>query len=190
VARIVLFHHAQGLRPDVEDWAESLRSGGHEVSTPDLFEGAAFDNLEDGVANRDQIGIRELIRRAASALSELPPDLVYSGFSMGAQAAQYFAATRPEARAAILMHGGMPGEPIEWPGGTLAQLHYMTGDPWVDAELVPPFAAAVEAAGSKLEVFSYPGEGHLFADPAGADYDPAAAGAMLERELDLLERLG
>jgi hypothetical protein len=39
VARIVLFHHAQGLRDDVLTWAESLV-------------------LEDGIAHRDEVGTR------------------------------------------------------------------------------------------------------------------------------------
>jgi dienelactone hydrolase len=39
VAEVVLFHHAQGLTPGVAAFADGLRSAGHIVHTPDLFDG-------------------------------------------------------------------------------------------------------------------------------------------------------
>ena len=189
MARIVLFHHAQGLRPDVEAWAESLRAGGHEVTAPDLYERATFDDLDSGVANMEEVGLPELIRRGSKALEEQPGDVVYAGFSIGAKLAQYFTSTRPQARAALLMYGGATNEPIDWPAGVPAQIHYMADDDWADAWAVAPFAATIEAAGGTLEAFSYPGEAHLFADPDGPDYDRGAADLMLKRELELLARL-
>lgn len=192
MADIVLFHHAQGLRPDVRAWADSLREAGHEVWTPDLFEGATFDRLEDGVAFRDETGIPELMRRATEALEKLPAELVYAGFSMGAVPAQSLAATRPGARAAVLMHGVVPLETIgveAWPGGVHVQAHYKIGDPWVDAAGVESFEISVRASGAPIEIYTYPGDGHLFADPDGPDYDRAAAELMLGRELAFLERL-
>ena len=61
MAHVALFHHAQGLRPDVLAWADSLRVAGHEVETPDLYEGRTFDLLEDGIAHRDELGIPALM---------------------------------------------------------------------------------------------------------------------------------
>jgi dienelactone hydrolase len=192
MADIVLFHHAQGLRPDVLAWADSLREAGHEVTTPDLFEGATFDRLEDGIARRDEIGIPELIRRASEAVEQLPAELVYAGFSMGAATAAYFAATRAGARAALLMHGVAPVETLgveAWPGDVSVQAHCKVEDPLVDAAEVGAFESFVRASGAPIEIYAYPGDGHLFADPDGPDYDRAAAELMLERELAFLERL-
>jgi dienelactone hydrolase len=76
VAHVVLFHHAQGLRPDVTTWADSLREAGHAVETPDLFEGRTFERLDEGIAHRDQVGIPTLIGRAGEFLGGLPQDLV------------------------------------------------------------------------------------------------------------------
>jgi dienelactone hydrolase len=192
VERIVLFHHAQGLRRDVLDWADALREAGHEVDTPDLFEGVTFEQLEDGIAHRDELGIPTLIGRAAEFLEGLPDELAYAGFSMGASSAHYFAVTRPGARAALLMHGTAPPATLGergWPSEVPAQLHCAAEDPYVDTARIEAAEQAVREAEAPLEVFTYPLRGHLFADPDGPDYDRDSAQLMLERELALLGRL-
>ncbi len=192
MAHVVLFHHAQGLRPDVLGWADALREAGHEVETPDLYEGRTFDRLGDGIAHRDEVGIPALVGRAGSFLEDLPSELVYAGFSMGASTAHYFAVTRPGARAAVLMHGTAPPTTLGdggWPSGVAAQLHCADDDPYVDAGGLEAAERAVREAGAPLEVFAYPLRGHLFADPDGPDYDEASANLMLERELALLAGL-
>jgi dienelactone hydrolase len=193
VAHVVLFHHAQGLRPDVLAWADSFREAGHEVETPDLFEGRTFDELEDGIAHRDELGIPTLIGRAAESLGDLPAELVYAGFSMGASTAHYFAVTRPGALGALLMHGTAPPQSLggaKWPASAPAQLHYAAGDPYLDAGSIAAFERSVGEVGAPLEVFAYPGIRHLFADSDGPDYDQSSAELMLERNLEFLGRLG
>jgi dienelactone hydrolase len=193
MARIVLFHHAQGLRDDTIAWADSFRQAGHEVDTPDLYEGRTFDRLEDGIAHRDSVGLPTLIGRAAQVLQDFPEDLVYAGLSMGASAAHYFAVTRPGARGVLLMHGTAPAASLgdaDWPSAMPAQLHKKERDPLMDDAGVEALERSAGSAGAHLDVFVYPGEGHLFADPDGPDYDPDAAALMLDRELRFLRRLG
>jgi dienelactone hydrolase len=190
MADVVLFHSAQGLRRDVTAWADSLRGAGHQVWTPDLFDGATFERLEDGVAHRDSIGIPELMRRASDAVSELPSALVYAGFSMGAPPAEILGATRPGARGALLMHGVAPVEALGvevWPSDVPVQVHYAVADRWVDASGVEALENLARARGASIEVHTYPGDGHLFADPDAPEYDRASAELMLERELAFLE---
>lgn len=190
VAHLVLFHHAQGLRPDVLTWAESLREAGHEVEAPDLFEGRTFERLDEGIAHRDEVGMPTLIARASEFLEGMPNELVYAGFSMGAAAAHYFTVARAGARGAILMHGWSPPEFLDghWPTGAPGQVHYAAEDPQIDSP-IDAVERSVRDAGGSLEVFTYPGDGHLFADPDGPDYDPHAAQLMLQRELEFLSRL-
>jgi dienelactone hydrolase len=192
MAHVVLFHHAQGLRDDVPGWADSLRQAGHEVETPDLYEGRTFDRLEDGIAHRDELGIPLLIQRAGKFLEQLPGELVYAGFSMGASTAHYFSVTRPGARGALLMHGTAPPTTLGgagWPASVPGQLHYAEGDPYLSSEGVEAVQQSAGDAGASLEVFTYPGGGHLFADPEGPDYDADSASLMLERELEFLSHL-
>ncbi|CAM5689203.1 Dienelactone hydrolase OS=Streptomyces alboniger OX=132473 GN=CP975_09025 PE=4 SV=1 [Streptomyces alboniger] len=55
---IVLFHSTYGLRPAVRQAADRLRDAGHQVWTPDLFEGRTFDTVEEGMAHRTGSGGR------------------------------------------------------------------------------------------------------------------------------------
>jgi dienelactone hydrolase len=186
MSNVVLFHSALGLRPAVLRFADTLRSAGHRVTTPDLFEGAVFDRLEDGVAHRDKIGIPTLIERASLAVAPLGDDLVYAGFSMGTGPAQMLALTRPGARGAILMHGALPLEMLgidRWPSGLRAQIHFAESDPWMDVTVPEALACA------DVELVRYSGSGHLFADEGSTDYDAAHAERMLRRVLELLKAL-
>jgi dienelactone hydrolase len=192
MAHVVLFHHAQGLRPDVLSWADSLRDAGHEVETPDLYDGVTFDRLDDGIAHRDKVGIPTLMQKAGEILQGLPEDVVYAGFSMGASTAHYFAVTRPGALGVLLMHGTAPAASLgdaTWPSDMSGQLHKKENDPLMDDAGPEALRKSAEAAGTPLEIFSYPGTGHLFADPEGPDYDEEAAKLMLQRQLDFLARL-
>jgi len=193
VSKVVLLHSAQGLRPGVEGWAERLREAGHEVWAPDLFEGRSFDDLEAGVAHRDELGVPELMRRAEAALAELPAEVVYAGFSMGAASAGYYAATRVGCRGAVLMSGVTPLAQFgveAWPETVPAQVHFAVEDPQVGRAEVEAFEHALDAVRARLEIHAYPGSAHLFADPDSPGYDPASAELMLGRVLGFLHSCG
>lgn len=172
---ILLFHHGQGLTDGVLAFAETLRSAGHTVHTPDYYDGKVFATLDEGVAYRDEIGIPELANRAVAAAQSLPTDLVYAGFSLGTGPAQLLAQTRPGARGALLISGCLPSAVFEtpWPTDVALAVHTTEHDPWVDLDIAD---GLVSEAHGTLE--RYPGSAHLFADPASADYDPALAGRL------------
>jgi len=69
------------------------------------------------------------------------------------------------------------------------QVHYAADDPLVDRAQVDALADAVRAADADFEVHTYPGAGHLFADPDLAEYDRDAAELLLRRALDFVGRL-
>jgi dienelactone hydrolase len=191
MAEVVLFHSGYGLRPAVLDWAERLRSAGHRVHTPDLYNGRSFDTLDEATAARDAIGVPELMRRADAAVADLPERVVYAGFSMGAGVAEYLAVSRPGATGLILMHGALPLESMgaaSWPGPVDLQMHYADADPLVDAGVVATLAEAARAAGATVDVRIYRGHGHLFADAQLPDYDDEAAARMLQASLEFLDR--
>lgn len=169
---IVLFHSALGLTAGARAFARTLEADGHRVVTPDLFDGETFRTHAEGAKKRDALGIAELIARANAAVAGLPPDLVYAGMSMGAAAAQMLAATRPGARAALLLHGAVPlallgGAP--WPAAVPVQVHVSEADPEIDPAALHDFERQPAA-----QIFRYPGTGHLFTDPADEDYDEAS----------------
>ena len=188
---VILFHSALGLRPAVSRFADALREAGHVVHTPDLYEGATLDTVEEGVRMRDELGIMTLIERAQSAVAELPASCVYAGFSMGTGPATLLAATRPGARGLILMHGALAPADIEveeWPPVPV-QIHYSRDDEWVDPAAVTAMSDAAHSANQPCEVFAYDDGGHLFADEHHPDFAEPSARQMKERVLEFLASL-
>lgn len=193
MAEVVLFHHARGLTDGVRQFADSLRSAGHAVHTPDLFDGILPASLDAGLALIRELG-DELDARADRAVADLPGQLVYAGFSVGEAAAQRLAQTRPGARGALLYESCIPvtGEWAfgPWPDGVPVQVHGAEGDEFF-AEDLPAAQGLIEAVGPELaELFVYPAEGHLFTDSSLPTYDAAAAAAVLARSTEFLARLG
>ena len=195
MAEVVMFHSVLGLRPGVLDAAERLRTAGHTVHTPDLFDGEIFDNLDDGMGKEEALGFREIVGRTEVAVAGLPAGLIFAGFSMGVVYAERLAASRPGALGAVLMHGAVPVDGLteyfgieRWPEGVPVQVHYAVDDPWVEAEQeVVPLGDAVRGAGAEFEQYVYPGSGHLFADPDFFEYDRASSKAMWERVVAFLD---
>ena len=174
--------------------ADRLRTAGHTVHTPDLFDGEVFEDLDDGMRKEEALDYREIARKAREAVGGLPEELVYAGFSMGATHAELLAASRPGALGVVLMHGAEPVEALSeffgverWPGRVL--VHYAAEDPWVEAEGVEALGEAVREAGATFEEHVYPGSGHLFADPDLPEYDHASSDAMWVRVLAFLDRV-
>ncbi len=194
MANIVLFHSALGLRPGVLAAADLLRAAGHQVTTPDYYDGEVFDDLDAGVAKRDALGYPELMRRGLAAVEDVTGDLVVAGFSLGTGPAETVALHRPGVRAAVLLHGALPiegfGDPdLAWPAGVPAQVHRMAGDAWCTDEDVAGLAADVRRAGGDLEDHVYPGDAHLFTDPDDPGHDPAAAALVWDRVRAFLARV-
>lgn len=195
MAEIVLFHSALGLRPGVTAAADRLREVGHTVYVPDYYDGEVFDDLDDGLRKRDELGYAEIARRAKEAVADLPAGLVFAGFSLGTLPAELLAAARPGVRGALLMHGALPVEELggfgveRWPAGAPVQVHYAAEDPWVEAEEVAALGGAVKGAGAAFAEHTYPGSGHLFTDPDLPEYDRASSEAMWRRALAFLDRV-
>ena len=187
MAEVLLFHHAQGLTPGVDAFADRLRADGHTVTVPDLFDGATFATVEEGVAHAKSIGFEQVRARGVAAAEQLAPDLVYIGFSMGAMAAQQLAQNRPGARASVHLHAAMPPEAFDspWPDGLPMQLHVMEQDDWGDVDDARELARTIDSC----ELHLYPGSDHLFTDSSLPVYDAAATELVLERVLALLRRV-
>lgn len=195
MAEVVLFHHVQGLTDGVRAFAEELRTGGHTVHTPDLFDGERPPTIDDGVAYVQSIGSDVLSERADRAVADVPQGVVYGGFSFGGATAQRLAQTRPGARGALLYEACVPitGEWAfgPWPQGVPVQVHGMDADPYFalegDIEAARELVARV---GPELgELFVYSGDQHLFTDSSLPSYDPPAAALVVQRSREFLDRV-
>ena len=111
MAEVLVFHHALGLTAGVRSFADELRAAGHEVRTPDLFDGKDSTDLSDGVGFAKEIGFSERARAAADGLpNEVAPlrtgcrtSSCTRGFSLGVMPARMLAQTRPGAEGALLL---------------------------------------------------------------------------------------
>lgn len=188
MTELVLFHHVLGLTDGVRTFAELIRAQGHTVHTPDLFEGRTFPTIDEGIGYAGSIGFDEVMRRGLQAADPLPKQVVYGGFSVGVMPAQQLLQTTPEAVGGLFLHSFIAPTDLDgaWPGGVPAQVHGMDEDPFFIGDGDLDAARGVQAEHPELEVFLYPGKAHLFTDSSSADYDKAAAVAVLERTGEFL----
>ncbi|TIC81604.1 dienelactone hydrolase [Nocardioides sp. GY 10127] len=190
MAEILLLHHVCGLTPGMEMLAGRLRAAGHTVHAPDLFDGNTFSNVSEGAGYVDALGDEKYRARVDAAAADLPADLVYAGVSLGVMSAQRLMARRPGARGALLYEAFIsPQWAGPWPAGVPAQVHGMDADPFFAEEGDLAAAREVAAEHPEVEVFTYPGNVHLFSDASLGSYAPDATELLLERSLAFLERV-
>jgi len=183
---IVIFHSVLGIRRGELDAAERLRAAGHEVLVPDLYEGRVFDAYDPAMAFSRSLDPSLLNERALAAVAGLPDGFVVAGFSQGSGIAT-FVATRRSVSGVLQFSGLNPlewfGDDARWPAGVDSQSHQMTEDSFRDP-VEEQASRDVAAAGELLEIFDYPGTGHLFTDPTlTAEYDAAATELLWSRVL-------
>lgn len=188
MSEVVLFHHAQGLTPGVRSFADQLRTGGHDVHTPDLFDGHVFPTLEEGLAYAKSVGFEKLLDDGVAEGEKLASDLVYAGFSMGVMPAQKLAQTRPGARGALFFESCLPVSEFgdRWPTDVPVQVHGMDHDQFFAEEGDLDAARELVDSAPRAELFLYPGNVHLFADSSLPTYDAAASELMTSRVLTFL----
>lgn len=184
MADIILFHHAQGLTPGVQAFADRIRKHGHLVIVPDYYDGRTFDSIEAGVAHAESIGFAQVIDRAIASVQPLPAPVVVAGFSLGTLAAQRLAQVHPGVIAAVLYHGGVRAATFDapWRPGVALQIHVVEDDSWNDIDEVEALMA--ESGGQLL---MYPGTGHLVTDSSHPDYDWEVAAEIVTQTLSFLE---
>lgn len=190
MAEVLLFHHVLGRTPGMVALAGRFRSAGHTVHLPDLFEGRVFADREAGRAYADEVGFDTIVERGRLVAETLPRELVYAGVSLGVLPAQLLTQTRLGARAACFISAAI--EPSEfgapWPAGVPAQIHLMEADPLLEEGDLDAARSLAETV-PDVELFLYPGSGHLFTEQGVADHDAAATDLLVERVVAFLAAL-
>ncbi|WP_406149898.1 dienelactone hydrolase family protein [Streptomyces sp. NBC_01012] len=187
---IMLFHSTYGPRPAVHAAAERLRAAGHEVRVPDLFDGHTFETVEDGMAFQQELGKDELLRRAVLAAAPYSDQgLVYAGFSFGASVAQTLALGDAKARGLLLIHGTSDIAENASVDELPVQLHVADPDPHESGDWLNSWYLQMQRTGADVEIYRYPGAGHLYTDPDLPDFDQASADLTWKVALGFLATL-
>ncbi|MFE7104963.1 dienelactone hydrolase family protein [Streptomyces sp. NPDC057575] len=187
---IMLFHSTYGLRPAVHAAAGRLRAAGHEVQVPDLFEGRTFETVEEGLAFKEEVGKDELLRRAVLAAAPYSDrGLVYAGFSFGASTAQTLALGDEKARGLLMFHGTSDIAENASVDELPVQLHVADPDPFETHDWLNSWYLQMRRTGADVEVYRYPGAGHLFTDAELPDFDQASAELAWKVSLGFLATL-
>ncbi len=183
---IALFHSVLGVRRGISEAADRLRTEGHNVVVVDQYDGRVFDDYHEANEFAESIGYPTLMGLAEHAVKSLPDGFIAAGFSNGAGMAEFVATKRP-VRGVLMFSGALDLAMIgavTWPAGVPAQIHYTMGDPFRNQAWIDAVAAQVRSAGASIEVFDYPGAGHLFTDPSlSAEHDAQAANLLWSRVL-------
>lgn len=185
MTNIIVFHSVLGLRDNERRLADRLRAAGHAVSLPDLYEGIATEDLDEGFAIKARVGWDVICQRAREALDTTPHDTVLAGISMGAGVVAEFWASRPLAAGVLLLHG-LATVPTNMRPGLRVQLHVADTDPFFPEADVRAWQESAQAARADVQIFRYANAGHYFSDPALADHNEAAAELLWERVLAFL----
>ncbi|MER2091337.1 MAG: dienelactone hydrolase family protein [Saccharopolyspora rectivirgula] len=185
-----MLHSAYGLRPAVHAAADRLRAAGHEVHVPDLFDGRTADSVEEGMRLADEIGRDELLHRAVRAAApHSERGVLYAGFSLGAAIAQTLALADEKARGLLLFHGTADIAADAAVDDLPVQLHVADPDHLEPHDWLNSWYLQMQRAGADVEVFRYPGVGHLFTDPDLPDHDAQAAEEAWRVALAFIESL-
>lgn len=190
MADLILFHHAQGVTEGISAFADQVRAAGHQVTVPDLYDGATFGSIAEGVDHAEKLGFENILDAGVGVAEEHPAEMVYAGFSLGALVAHKLAQTRPGALGALLYHhGDVPlttfGE--SWPAGVDVQIHVNEEDPFCELDIVYDFVERASGQ-AQAELFVDPGSSHLFTDSSLPEYQPESAAQVLQRTLEFLQK--
>ena len=191
MAIVAVFHPSLGVTPGLVEFAGKLKKPGREVHVIDQYEGQVFDDYDEAGAHVEEVGFPELMTKAILGVADLPDGFVALGFSNGAGMAEFVASQRPVS-GVVMIGGALPLETIgiTWPEGVPAQIHTTEDDPRREQAAIDSVAKAVQGAGGTVEVFDYPGSGHLFADSSRPDeYQRDEAELLLTRIKDFLDQI-
>lgn len=105
MASIVLFHSILGLRDVEHQFADILRSDGHEVLLPELYNGKTAETYDAGFALKEKISDPTIHAHAEQALDSAPATAVLAGVSFGAFLVGSFWGKRSRMPGAMLLAG-------------------------------------------------------------------------------------
>ncbi len=176
---IVMIHENRGLRPEIKQSAEDLAKEGYIVLAVDLLGGTAEDqvgakeltskfNQDTGIENM-RAAVQYVKSQGATKIGSL-------GWCFGGKQSLELALSGELLDATVVYYGGGMATstdrlaPIDWPVLGV----FGNQDQVIPVDMVRAFESSLNTLGIENEIYIYPGLGHAFANPSGANYAPEA----------------
>lgn len=189
---VLVLHSWWGLTESMKDRCNQLADAGFTAVAPDLFDGeVARDDAhgEQLLLDADPDRLVAGVQSTADALHRMPAAsggrIMVVGFSMGASLGLWLSERFPDLVSAVVAFYGTQNMDFV---DTKAdyQLHLAGDDPMVDPDDLALMEASFSLAGRSVDLHSYPGVHHNFAEPGTAGYDPDAAELAWARTIEFL----
>lgn len=191
---VLVLHSWFGLTEGVRTMCNDLADAGFTALAPDLFGGQTTDDPGEGeqlLAGADVDDLIMGVLSCAEALQRMPatPDepIMVVGFSMGSSLGLWLSERRPELVSAVVGYYGT--QSIDFTQTTSDyQFHFAQDDQQIDTDELALMEASLSLAGRPIDLHSYEGVGHWFAERDTPGYDPAAAAESWDRTLGFLRK--
>ena len=191
---VVMIHENRGLRPEIKDTAENLAKEGYMVLAVDLYKGKVVESQEDARAlsgSYDQETGTANLKAAAAYLREKGATKVASlGWCFGGRQSINLAISGEKLDATVVYYGGNMAStveeltPIKWPVLGI----FGDKDQAIPVEKVKEFESSLNTLEVENEIHIYPGVGHAFANPSGANYAPEETKDAWEKTVAFLNK--
>lgn len=189
MAQLLLLHHALGLTHSVRRLAAAWRDAGHDVHTPDLYDGHVFGTIPEGVAYAQSQGFSAVAAKGEDAASDLSPGFVVCGLSLGVMPAMRLGVSNDAVSGVVAVGSCVPPSFLEapWPRDVPLRIIASRDDPFFrdEGDLEAAQELVATAANARLKLM--PGAEHLFME-AKDPLSRAATERLYEVVLRLLEK--
>ena len=196
---VIMIHENKGLNDYIKNMANLLARQGYVVLAVDLFKGEVSVDPNDtrrmvqSVRNNPEHAISNL-QTAVKYVSSLPnvdsSKVASIGWCFGGgQSLQLALNSQDHPLAATILYYGTP---LVTDKGNLSKIKWPVlgifgdQDRGIPVEKVNQFKAALEEDGITNEIHIYPGVGHAFANPSGANYAPKETQDAWQKTLSFL----
>jgi carboxymethylenebutenolidase len=189
---VVMIHEWWGLNDNIKDMARQLAAKGYMVLAVDLYGQVAATREEAAklVQSIDKAEAVANMRAAAAYLrSQGAAKIASMGWCFGGGQSLQLALSGEPLDATVIYYGSLVTEqeklaPIQWPVLGI----FGEKDAGIPVDTVRRFGEGLDALGVENDIRIYPGVGHAFANPSGANYAPDETKDAWTRTVDFLER--
>ena len=174
---VVMIHEWWGLNDNIKDMARQLASKGYRVLAVDLYNGQTATDANEArrlTSSLDQEVALENLKSAVDYLQTEGSEKVASlGWCFGGGQSLQLSLSEVDLDATVIYYGNLVNDEgllanIKWPVLGI----FGDQDQSIPVSDVNEFEEALNSVGVENEIYIYPGVGHAFANPSGANYAP------------------